>query len=104
MGCTGGGGGGGSGVCGGVCCKNTNNNNNNILKYNMKQKPLFMCPHQSLADRTDMQMNLPPGTTLYSTCSQSIAAVDDYAMLTKTGVGGGDYEMNEFDNKSANYK
>lgn len=98
------GGGGGSGVCGGVCCKNTNNTNNNILKYNVKQKPLFMCPHQSLTDRPDLQINLPAGTTLYSTCGESIAIGDDYAVLTKTGVGGGDYEMNEFDNKSANYK
>lgn len=99
IGSVGGGGGGG-------CCKN--NNNNNILKYNMKQKPLFMCPHQS-ADRQDLSMNLPAGTTLYSTCNKSMAGgggLDDYSVLTKAGVGcvGGDYEMNEFDNKSANYK
>lgn len=108
MGSGGGGGGGGVGVgAGGGCCKN--NNNNNILKYSMKQKPLFMCPHQSSVDRQELSMNLPAGTTLYSTCHDSMA--DDYSVLTKVGGGGcgagvvgGDYEMNEFDNKSANYK
>lgn len=86
---------------GGGCCKN--NNNNNILKYNMKQKPLFVCPHQPF-DRQDMTMNLPTGTTLYSTCNESMT--DDYSVLAKSGSGrgGGDYEMNEMDNKSANYK
>lgn len=87
-------------VGGGGCCKN--NNNNNILKYNMQQKPLFMCPHQSV-DRPDLQ----PGATLYSTCNESMTGVDDYSVLTRTGGGGGtggDYELNEFDNKSANYK
>lgn len=96
------GGGGGSG--GGGCCKS--NNNNNIMKYNMKQKPLFMCPHQSSSERQDLAMNLPAGTTLYSTCNESMTGVEDYAVLTRSAGlgGGGDYELNEFDNKSANYK
>lgn len=126
------------GSAGGGGCRAANNNNNNnnsssgggsILKYNVKQKPLFICPHQAaMTDhhqqqqsyhhhRQDMPMSLPAtGTTLYSTCNESIptvgsgmgTSVDDYtSVLTKTGACGGvggDYEMNEFDNKSTNYK